>query len=212
MNRRKLQKIILEELSNARHVRTQHRVLGLVDYLYESSDQNLLKIREQNDDWAVWEKPKPSAAPVANREVLPPRDDTADAPADAPAEPPPRTTAVASPGSPAPGVTINHQPTAPNEDEVDGDEEIAAAAEKARNAAAEREAEIENLRNRDSDGPGDEVTAPAPGEVPPPTLSLSDTIDDKIEKAANDAGEAPGTPVAEGTYWRRGLVDLLYSS
>ena len=224
MNRHNLQKIILEELSSERHVRPRRRVLGLVDYLYESSDQNLLKIRELSNDWAVREKPRQNAVPTPT--ATPPVEadgPKAPAPTAAPGAP------VASPEASAPNVPVKDQSTAseppagdtasvttPNEDEVDSDEERAAAAEKARNAADEREIEIENLRNRDSDGPGDVVTAPAPGEVPPPTLSLSDTIDDKIEKAARAAEEASGTPasttVAEGAYWRRGLVDLLYSN
>lgn len=240
MNRRKLQKIILEELSNARHVRTQHRVLRLVDYLYESSDQNLLKIREGDGAFGYLDNANPGAlsrrsgtatasaadkaatdkaatdkdatdkaaeeqAAVANPpvepaapapaaaaklatrpEALPPRDDTADAPS---------APAVAPVKSPSGTTTVDLRldPTG----DSDGD--------------PRPESEADNLESGSSTEGGSEEDSA--GEVPPPTLSLSDTIDNKIESAAKEALTAPApAAVAEGVYWRRGLVDLLYSS
>jgi hypothetical protein len=213
MNRHTLQKIILEELSSERHVRPRRRALGLVDYLYESSDQNLLKIREVDalpdvsDDDVPVSVNDDDPNPIVRPPVEPPRGgEPGSPPVAAAVEPlvagPPAPTAVAAPdAAPGPSSTdtdndIDKRPRAKGKDGGNG---------------------------TDTQGDPEDDSAGL-ADVSPTSTSLSDMIDNSIDAAARaGSGDtlpaeaspreiAAAAPVAEGAYWRRGLVDLLYSN
>jgi len=210
MNSTKLRKIILEELSSERHVRPRRRVLGLVDYLYESSDQNLLKIESEGDGAFTWDN-----SPQKRKDAPDPRPGTESDPKMPPGAATKPDAAPAATATPAaPSATAN--PAAPAADAADDADAGGAPAGGTDSGGPPEEvaADPDNGSGpeRDVDGPGDSLSQ-RPVEIPTDEDLKQDKLNADVINyidSISTNGDPAGTSESRSRPIGTSLLKLLY--